>query len=106
MFKKKKLIITLMIILTLFIISFIFLKFLEKKTITKKNINKYEFVNYENSMYTNLSSGNIGDFLYFNDFITDYYGEYDTLKQKQIQMPIAGDITDLNFYNGDLYCLF
>ena len=105
MSKKRKLITILIIILILFIISFIFLKFLEKKTITKKNINKYEFVNYENSMYTNLPSGNIGDFLYFNDFITDYYGEYDTLKQKQIQMPIAGDITDLNFYNGDLYCL-
>ena len=41
----------------------------------------------------------------FNDYNTSYYGEYDTLKDKQIQMPVKGLIAHYNFYNGDLYCI-
>ena len=41
--------------------------------------------------------GNSGDFVYFNDYNTSYYGEYDTLKDKQIQMPVKGLIAPIIF---------
>ena len=106
MTKKRKLIITSVTILILIIAGYIiFLKFTEDKNTANKNIDKYEFVKNETNMFMSDVVGNSGDFVYFNDYVTSYYSEYDTLKQKQIQMPVEGLIANYNFYKGDLYCI-
>ena len=95
MTKKRKLIIA----------GYIFFKFIEQKKPTNKSIDKYEFVKNETNMFMSDVVGNSGDFVYFNDYVTSYYSEYDTIKEKQIKMPVEGLIANYNFYNGDLYCI-
>ena len=79
--------------------------YLNNKNNSSKVVNKYEFIENEANMFMSDLVGNSGDFVYFNDYNTSYYGEYDTLKDKQIQMPVKGLIAHYNFYNGDLYCV-
>ena len=89
----------------LIIAGYIFFKFIEQKKPTNKSIDKYEFVKNETNMFMSDVVGNSGDFVYFNDYVTSYYSEYDTIKEKQIKMPVEGLIANYNFYNGDLYCV-
>ena len=79
--------------------------YFNNKNNSSKVVNKYEFIENETNMFMSDLVGNSEDFVYFNDYNTSYYGEYDTLKDKQIQMPVKGLIAHYNFYNGDLYCV-
>ena len=79
--------------------------YFNNKNNSSKVANKYEFIENETNMFMSDAVGNSGDFVYFNDYNTDYYGEYDTIKEKQIKMPVKGLIAHYNFYNGDLYCV-
>ena len=83
----------------------VFLIFYFNKNNSSKIPNKYDFIENETNMFMSDAVGNSGDFVYFNDYNTDYYGEYDTIKEKQIKMPVKGLIAHYNFYNGDLYCV-
>ena len=79
--------------------------YFNNKNNSSKVANKYEFIENETNMFMSDVVGNSGDFIYFSDYVTNYYCEYDTLKDKQIQMPVKGLIAHYNFYNGDLYCV-
>ena len=79
--------------------------YFNNKNNSSKVANKYEFIENETNMFMSDVVGNSGDFVYFNDYNTSYYGEYDTIKEKQIKMPVKGLIAHYNFYNGDLYCV-
>ena len=79
--------------------------YFNNKNNSSKVVNKYEFIENEANMFMSDVVGNSGDFIYFSDYVTNYYCEYDTLKDKQIQMPVKGLIAHYNFYNGDLYCV-
>ena len=83
----------------------VFLIFYFNKNNSSKVANKYEFIENETNMFMSDVVGNSGDFVYFNDYNTSYYGEYDTIKEKQIKMLVKGLIAHYNFYNGDLYCI-
>ena len=105
MIKKRKLIITSVIILILIITGCILFCAKKDKSLNKEVKNKYDFIENEANMFMSDVVGNSGDFIYFSDYVTNYYCEYDTLKDKQIQMPVKGLIAHYNFYNGDLYCV-
>ena len=104
MTKRTKITLISGLLVIISITAFLIFYFNNKNNISKV-VNKYEFIENEANMFMSDLVGNSGDFVYFNDYNTSYYGEYDTLKDKQIQMPVKGLIAHYNFYNGDLYCV-
>ena len=104
MTKRNKITVILVISIITCITVFLIFHFNNKNN-SSKIVNKYEFIENETNMFMSDVVGNSGDFVYFNDYVTSYYSEYDTLKDKQIQMPVEGLIANYNFYNGDLYCI-
>lgn len=98
---KWIIIIAMLIICSLVCIWVIF----NNKDSDNESKNKYELLEYESNIYSNDIVGQSGDFIYINDFSTGFYGEYDTEKNSLIQLPINGTIANMNFCNGELYCL-
>ncbi|WP_124101389.1 hypothetical protein [Ruminococcus sp. Marseille-P6503] len=100
---KISIITTAIIILAILVSLVIFLSNRNSKNVTEEY--KYQLINNETNLYISDLVAYAGDFIYFNDYITNYYAEYDVYKDKQIQMPVKGQISDFNFYNGNLYCI-
>ena len=104
MTKRTKITVISGFLIIIFVTVFLIFYFNNKNN-SSKVANKYEFIENETNMFMSDVVGNSGDFVYFNDYNTSYYGEYDTIKEKQIKMPVKGLIAHYNFYNGDLYCV-
>lgn len=66
---------------------------------------KYHFENPQSNTYTSDFFSSAGDFIYFHDLCNGYYGEFDTVKQKVLQLNIKGSIHYVNLYNGEYYCV-
>ena len=104
MTKRTKITLISGFLIIIFVTVFLIFYFNNKNN-SSKVANKYEFIENETNMFMSDVVGNSGDFIYFSDYVTNYYCEYDILKDKQIQMPVKGLIAHYNFYNGDLYCV-
>lgn len=89
---KISIITTAIIILAILVSLVIFLSNRNSKNVTEEY--KYQLINNETNLYISDLVAYAGDFIYFNDYITNYYAEYDVYKDKQIQMPVKGQISD------------
>ncbi|MDE6148890.1 MAG: hypothetical protein K2F81_02185 [Ruminococcus sp.] len=105
MTKRTKIVLISAVTLILCLTAFLIFHFFFNKSNDNKVINKYEFIENETNMFMSDVVGNSGDFVYFDDYVTSSYYEYDTVKEKRIKMPVEGLIAHYNFYNGDLYCV-